>query len=238
MEDSATAQSMRTGSNGAVRRSPMNRPASIVIAICLAHFHWNAFANPQVIGRLEAGVWASVGGLGTSTRDYPLTESGRQRYESFRLDQDPSLQCIPPGMPRGFSPRSPMDFTFEGDTLTIRYETMDVVRTILMDGAPLSPDAPHTPNGHSIGHWTGDTLVIDTTHLSAGEVNRNGIPKSERMTIRETYDVEDRNGEMVVIIRMTLTDPENFTEPVSQTEMFEYRPDWELLPFECQVTEY
>ncbi len=216
----------------------MGRPACIVFAVCLTHVQLGALANPQVIGKLEAGVWTSVGGLGTSTREYPLTESGRQRFESFRLDRDPSLQCIPPGMPRGFSPRSPMDFSFEGDTLTIRYETMDVVRTILMDGAPLPPDAPHTPNGHSIGQWTGDTLVIDTTHLSAGEVNRNGIPKSERMIIRETYDVEDRNGGMVVIIRMTLTDPENFTEPVTQTEMFEYRPDWELLPFECHVTEY
>ena len=229
---------MRTASSGAVQHSPVHRRACIVFALCLPPTQPGAFANPQVIGQLQAGVWASVGGLGTSTREYPLTELGRQRYESFRLDQDPSLQCIPPGMPRGFSPRSPMDFAFHGNTLTIRYETMDVIRTIAMDGDSLPPDAPHAPNGHSVGHWEGDSLVIDTTHLSAGEVNRNGIPKSERMTIRETYDVEERDGAMVVLIRMTLTDPENFTEPVIQAEMFEYRPDWELLPFECNVTEY
>lgn len=216
----------------------MNRRACIVFALCLPPTQPGAFANPQVIGQLQAGVWTSAGGPGTSSREYPLTELGRQRYENFRLDQDPSLQCIPPGMPRGFSPRSPMDFAFHGNILTIRYETMDVVRTIAMDGSPLPPDAPHTPNGHSVGHWESDTLVIDTTHLSAGEVNRNGIPKSERMTIRETYDVEERDGAMVVLIRMTLTDPEIFTEPVIQAEMFEFRPDWELLPFECNVTEY
>ena len=216
----------------------MHRLACTVVALCQIAIQPGAFANPQVIAQLEAGVWTSVGGPGTSTREYPLTELGRQRYESFRLDQDPSLQCIPPGMPRGFSPRSPMDFAFHGNTLTIRYETMDVVRTVAMDGDPLPPDAPHTPNGHSVGYWESDTLVIDTTHLAAGEVNRNGIPKSERMTIRETYDVEERNGGMVVLIRMTLTDPENFTAPVTQAEVFEYRPDWELLPFECNVTEY
>ena len=197
-----------------------------------------SLANPEVIAKLEAGVWAVVGEPGTSTREYPLTELGRQRYESFRLDQDPSLQCIPPGMPRGFSPRSPMNFSFNGDSLTIRYETMDVVRTIAMDGAPLPADAPHTPNGHAVAYWSGDTLVVETTHLTAGETNRNGIPKSEQMTVHETYDVEDRDGGIVVIIRMTLTDPENFTESVTQVETFEYKPGWELLPFECHVTEY
>ena len=195
-------------------------------------------ANPAVTAKLEAGVWTAVGGPGTSTREYPLTPLGRQRYESFQLDLDPLLRCLPPGMPRGFAARSPMDFNFDGDALTIRYETMDVVRTIYMNGAPLPADAPHTPNGHSIGRWQGDTLVIDTTHLTPGETNRNGIPKSENMTIRETYDVEERGDGMVVIIQITLADPENFTEPVTMVEEFEYQPGWELLPFECNVTEY
>ena len=227
---------MRTVSSGVELTNPLLPCA--VLAGCLTLAPATSLANPEVIAKLEAGVWAVVGGPGTSTREYPLTELGRQRFESFPLDRDPSLQCIPPGMPRGFSPRSPMDFSFDGEILTIRYETMDVVRTIAMDGAPLPTDAPHTPNGHSIAHWNGDTLVMETTHLTAGETNRNGIPKSERMTIHETYDVEDRDDVTVVIIRMTLTDPENFTEPVTQAETFEYKPGWELLPFECHVTEY
>ncbi len=195
-------------------------------------------ANPEASARLEAGVWAADGPPGTSAIDYPLTSLGQERLASFRLDKDPSLQCIPPGMPRGFSPRSPMDFGFDGDTLTIRYETMDVVRTAQLDGAPLPADAPHTPNGHAIGRWDGDTLVVETTHLTAGEVTRNGVPKSEAMVLRETFAVEDRDDGAYLVINMTITDLENFTRPFTITERFRLRPDWELLPFECHPTEY
>ena len=131
-----------------------------------------------------------------------------------------------------------MDFSFDGATLTIRYETMDVVRTIHMQGAPPPADAPHSPNGYAVGYWQGDTLVIETSHLSAGQTNRDGIPKSERMTIRTTYDVQPREDGMTLRIAMTLTDPAIFTEPVTMIERFEYQPGWALLPFECQVTVY
>ena len=195
-------------------------------------------ASPAVIAQLEAGVWTAVDGGGTRVREYPLTPLGRARYEGFRLDRDPLLRCLPPGMPRGFAARSPMDFSFDGATLTIRYETMDVVRTIHMQGAPPPADAPHSPNGYAVGYWQGDTLVIETSHLSAGQTNRDGIPKSERMTIRTTYDVQPREDGMALRIAMTLTDPAIFTEPVTMIERFEYQPGWELLPFECQVTVY
>ena len=195
-------------------------------------------ANPAGSLQLSAGVWRSATGLGTSTREYPLTILGQKRYENFRLDQDPSLQCEPPGMPRGFSPRSPMDFNFSGNTLTVRYETMDVVRIVHMNGASPPPNKPRTPNGHAIGRWDGETLVIETTHLTAGEVNRNGIPKSEAMTLYETFDLQKRDDDTYLIINLTITDPENFTEPHTSTEVFVLEPNWELFPFECHPTEY
>ena len=112
-------------------------------------------ANPVSSAQLSAGIWRSAAGLGTSTQEYPLTALGQRRYEDFRLDQDPSLRCESPGMPRGFSPRSPMDFHFSDNTLIVRYETMDVVRTVYMNGPPPLPNMPHTPNGHAIGRWDG-----------------------------------------------------------------------------------
>ena len=197
-----------------------------------------ALANPTSSAQLSVGVWRSAAGPGTSTREYPLTVLGQKRYENFRLDQDPSLQCEPPGMPRGFSPRSPMDFNFSGNTLTVRYETMDVVRTVHMNGTPPPPNVPHTPNGHAIGRWDGETLVVETTHLTAGEVNRNGIPKSEAMTLYETFDLQKRDDAMYLVVNLTITDPENFTKSHTSTEVFVLELDWELFPFECHPTEY
>ena len=232
MEDSATAPRMRTASSGAAQRSPMHRLACILAALCLPQIQPGAFANPQVIGQLEAGVWTSAGGLGTSAREYPLTELGRQRYESFRLDRDPSLQCIPPGMPRGFSPRSPMDFAFHGNTLTIRYETMDVVRTIAMDGDPLPPDAPHTPNGHSVGHWAGDTLVVNTRnftdHRSPYQI---GVPSGDRKHVVERYTLLEGGTRMAV--EFMLEDPEYLAEPMRHARELIHVPHLAMTPFDC-----
>lgn len=198
----------------------------------------SAWANSEVAAKLAAGVWRSLVVGGTNVHDYPLTPLGRERFEAFRLDLDPSLRCEPPGMPRAFYHLSPMDLRFDGDTLTIRYETMDVVRTVQMNGVPAPASAPHTPNGHAVGRWQDDVLVVDTTHLAAGETSRDGVPKSAQMTLRETFSVEERDDGMHLLVSMTITDPENFREPFMSVNDFVLEPDWELLPFDCHATEY
>ena len=127
---------------------------------------------------------------------------------------------------------------FDGDLATIRYETMDVVRSIVIDGDPAPAGMPHSPNGYSIGRWEGDALIIETTHLAAGETTRDGYPKSEAMTLREVIRVERRADGLYLSESVTLTDPENFREPFTTTNEFVLEPDWELLSFDCQPTEY
>ena len=196
------------------------------------------FANPETIEVLSAGVWRSLVTGGTNEYDFPLTALGQQRFEGFRLDQDPSLRCEPPGMPRAFYHLSPMDFRFDGDTLTIRYETMDVVRTVSIDGAPPPANTQHTPNGYSVGRWDGDSLIIDTMLLSAGETTRDGFPKSEAMTLREVIRVEERDDVVYLIESVTITDPENFREMFTTVNEFAIEPEWDLLTFDCHPTEY
>jgi len=221
----------------------MARTATLALALALGAATGLAVprpapANPAVIERLSAGVWRSLVPGGTNEYDFPLTPPGRERYESFRLDQDPSLRCEPPGMPRAFYNLSPMAFSFDGDTLTIRYETMDVVRTVALGGTPPAPGTPHGPNGHSVGRWDGDALIIDTTHLAAGETTRDGFPKSDAMRLRESIRVEERGDGPYLVAAVTITDPANFREPFTTVNEFVLEPDWELLPFECHPTEY
>lgn len=197
-----------------------------------------ALADSDLAEKLAAGVWRSLVDGGTNEYDFPLTPLGQSRFDSYRLDQDSSLRCEPPGMPRAFYNLSPMAFRFEGDTVTILYETMDVVRTVRLDGEPLPQSEGHTPNGHAIGRFEGDALVVDTTHLTAGETTRDGVPKSALMTLRETFRVEDRGDVPHLIVTVTITDAENFREPFSTVNEFALEPDWELLPFDCHPTEY
>jgi len=214
------------------------RLSVVGVTVALLAQAQGALANPDIAAELSAGVWRSIVIGGTNVHDYPLTRLGRERFESYRLDQDGALTCEPPGMPRGFYHLSPMALGFDGDTVTIRYETMDVVRTVHMNGEALPDSAPHTPNGHSLGRWEGDALIAETTHLTAGETSRDGIPKSALMTLREQFEVEDRSDGSYLIVTLTITDPENFSEQFISINEFVLEPDWDLLTFDCSPTVY
>ena len=57
-----------------------------------------------------------------------------------------------------------------------------------MDGRAHPPDyAPHTWQGFSTGSWDGDVLVVETTHLKAGWMRRNGLPLSDRATMTDRF---------------------------------------------------
>ncbi len=58
------------------------------------------------------------------------------------------------------------------------------------------------------------------------------------MTLREVIRVERREDGLFLSESVTLTDPENFREPFTTTNEFVLEPDWELLTFDCQPTEY
>lgn len=218
-------------------RTHITRSISLAVGILLAQ-PYAVSASTEVAAQLSTGVWRSIVIGGTNVHDYPLTAIGRERFENYSLERDGALTCDPPGMPRGFYHLSPMTLSFDGDTTTIRYETMDVVRTVHMDGDPLPDGALHTPNGHSIGRWEGEALIVETTHLEAGETSRDGVPKSAHMTLRESIGVEDRDDGPHMIVIMTITDPENFAEPFTSVNDFVLEPDWELLTFDCKPTVY
>jgi hypothetical protein len=90
-------------------------------------------------------------------------------------------------------------------------------RTIWMDGRPHPPDyAPHTWQGFSTGVWEKNILTVTTTHLKAGWIRRNGIPRSDRATMTEHFI---RNGNVLTWVSIVY-DGENLTEPMIRTRDF------------------
>src|SRR4051812_29869272 len=99
--------------------------------------------------------------------------------------------------------------------------TYEQTRTIYMDGRPApGPNAAHTWMGFSVGHYEGDMLVIETTHLKQGWVRRNGLPMSDQAKMTE-YLI--RRGEMMTHI-FILVDPVYLTEPLVKSEEFVRAP--------------
>ena len=78
--------------------------------------------------------------------------------------------------------------TLQVSKIDTHIQWMEQRREIWMDGRPHPPDFdPHTWQGFSTGRWEGSVLVVDTTHLKAGWMRRNGLPLSDRAKMTERF---------------------------------------------------
>ena len=119
---------------------------------------------------------------------------------------------------------------------TIAFNTaiswMTPKRKIWMDGRPHpGPNALHTWEGFSTGHWEADVLVVDTTHLKMGYVHRNGLAYSEKATLREYIT---RTGD-VLTWNMIVYDPAYLTEPFMRNRDYQMEPGLEVGIYPCAV---
>lgn len=109
-----------------------------------------------------------------------------------------------------------------------------VDRPIYLDGRPHpSPNAPHTWAGFSTGTWEGDMLTVEVTHLKEGYLRRNGLPRSDKATLREHWI---RNGDFLTVVTI-ITDPVYLTEPFVRTTDYELSLNQQIPPYPCGVVQ-
>ena len=103
-----------------------------------------------------------------------MTAAGKAavaKYNPFK--DDPVFRCDPVAVRRAWgAPGTPLSITREKDRVILRHEWMDVKRIVYLDQREHPKDGPRTSLGHSIGHFEGDTLVIETGNYSAGVLNQ------------------------------------------------------------------
>ena len=97
---------------------------------------------------------------------------------------------------------------------TIGYEIFgtfgQATRTIWLDGRPRPPSyAAHTWAGFSLGRWEGDQLLVETSHLKVGWIQRNGVAHSDRATMTEHFF---RHGDVLTVVTI-VRDPVYLEEP-------------------------
>jgi glyoxylase-like metal-dependent hydrolase (beta-lactamase superfamily II) len=135
----------------------------------------------------------------------------------------PEHQCVP--HPSTYQYRSPggLSVVKEYDPVTQRlaayrlYGTYGLARTVWMDGRPRPPaNARHTFEGFSTGRWEGNKLLVETTHLKAGFIRRNGVAHSDRARMIEYFI---RHGDYLTIVT-AIDDPVYFDEPFVRSTDF------------------
>jgi hypothetical protein len=141
-----------------------------------------------------------------------------------------SAFCLPGGVPlmmRGAA--YPFQILQTPGVLAFVHEETTVFRLIYMHGR--HPDDPDpTFMGHSIAHWDGDTLVVDTVGLTEQTtIDLLGMPHSDKLHVIERYR---RIALDKLENRITLDDPGAFTRP------WELRMTYSLQPASIRVGEY
>jgi len=146
--------------------------------------------------------------------------------------------CMPPGMPviAGVG-QYPIEFLFNPGRVTVHYEAWMQWRTIYTDGRKHSEDPDPTFYGESIGHWEGDTLVVDTIgikgDLGLSLATRGPVPAhSAKLRILERIHLDPKDANSLVV-EMTLEDPEALAEPYKQTLAYKRDREQQLYEFVC-----
>jgi hypothetical protein len=180
--------------------------------------------KPDFTGVWLAGVGA--GELRPGPTKVPLNPTYMARYQKWmaanaegRPFADSVSRCEAFGMPRVMS-IGYIEFIQQPKQLTIITEVLHEARRVYMDGRPHPTEFDPSFDGHSIGHWEGDTLVIDTVGLK--ENNIDGLAwHSDKAHIVERITMPNPNG---IIDEITLTDPGALTAPYKTERFFKREP--------------
>lgn len=141
--------------------------------------------------------------------------------------------CMPPGMPRMMGTgQYPVEFLFTPGRVTMQHEAWMQTRAIFTDGRGHPEDLEPGFFGHSIGHWEGDTLVVDTIGIKTITELETGLPHSARLHIMERIHLAQGDPDTLVV-ETTLDDPEALEAPYKRTYTFKRQRDWNLMEFVC-----
>jgi hypothetical protein len=133
---------------------------------------------------------------------------------------EPHTRCKPSGGPRQFITPGGTEFVDIPETKSIYVfdeNGPQTFRVIYMDGRQHPKDLTPSFYGHSIGHWEGDTLVVDTVALNDISFIEGFTPHSDAMTVHERIRF---TGPGILEDHIVVTDPVALTKPWEVTRTY------------------
>jgi hypothetical protein len=188
-----------------------------------------------------SGVWVGGGPVGDIKEgllpgeQIVLLPEAEKLMKGRLAADDPEARCLPTGVPRhapypwrilqtpSYGEATHLFFLFEGN--------IHSYRQIFMDGRGHPDDLEPTWYGHSIGHWEGDTLVIETVGFNdrfwfdfAGHPHTTQLKTIERYTRTDAATLENV---------VTINDPGAYAKPFTVKFTATLRPGWDLMEYIC-----
>ncbi len=161
----------------------------------------------------------------------PEYAAKRDALRAQAREDNETANCLPPGMPGIMNQPYPMEFLLTPGKMTIVIEAYTQVRHIYTDGRKLPEDPDEKFFGTSIGHWEGDTLVVETVGFSPLTQIAAGIPHSDNMKILERFRLTDPD---TMSIETTITDPKALTAPYTSSRTLKRHRNWTIAEYICE----
>ena len=167
-----------------------------------------------------------------------LTPAAKQQVDAFnaRKEHGENLQsaaanCIPSGMPGIMRQPYPIEFLYTPGRVTLLHETYSQVRRIYTDGRALPDDPDPAFNGWSVGHWEGDTLVVETIGLNPQTTLMEGLHPTENTRIKERFRLIEPD---VMTVESEITDPALFVGSYNLKTNYIRKRDWQIREYVCE----
>jgi len=149
---------------------------------------------------------------------------GAEKFKVVRGPDDPGQfsDCMPTGVPGAYFVPYQWEIVQGRDRVVIMYEYPHRFRVIPTDGTPHPADPDPTWMGDSVGHWEGDTLVVDTIGFNDKTELPGGYKHTEALHVVERFHRTDFNN---LDYEATVEDPNVFEKPWTISRGFPLRPD-------------
>ena len=183
------------------------------------------------------GVWVTVYAKevddGLDPDHLTLTTAGRAAYKHFDEKRNPAARCVAYTAPVFMTTPDLKRISQSGDTMVIESEFDAAQRTVYLNQT--SHDGlPSSLQGHSIGHWEGKSLVIDTARFSVNLVGDGyGLPSGTQKHLVERL-TPSADGTSL-LYHFELSDPEYMAKPVSGDVTWLFRPNTVYAPARCNL---
>jgi len=203
-------------------------------------------------GSWNPRVMANLSGLGDPNRsrverivDVPFHPWAKAVYDERHADlqkPDPESRCLPPGIPRMMATPFPFQIFQLSDRVLFVFEGgAHVWRAIYTDGRPHPKDPNPSFLGDSVGHWEGDTLVIETTNFKRWGLDDYFYtnPNEYRMhsdALKTIERISWKNAK-TISYNLTIDDPKICTAAWSQPFEIAAKPEWDaagLYEYVCE----
>ena len=130
---------------------------------------------------------------------------------------EPYAHCLLAGVPTNFGIQMGFQAVHDKLAIVFAWDTAGATRVIYLDDRKHVPANIRLYQGDSVGHWEGDTLVVDTTSQAAGWWDATGNVHSDAIHVVEKFTATDSNN---ITYEAVVTDPVALTRPMTVTDTF------------------